>query len=134
MASLVEIEGIGKVYARKLEKVGIRGTASLLKSGATKKGRQEIARASGVSHSQVLRWVNHVDLFRVKGVSGQYAELLEASGVDSVPELAQRNVKQLVEKLAEVNKKKNLVNVLPGEARVKSWISQAKKLKRVITY
>lgn len=134
MASLVEIEGIGKVYARKLEKAGIRGTASLLKNGATKKGRQEIARASGVGHSLVLQWVNHVDLFRIKGVSGQYADLLEAAGVDSVPELAQRNPKQLVEKLAQVNKKKNLVNVLPGDARVKSWISQAKRLKRVVTY
>ncbi|HOF60295.1 MAG TPA: DUF4332 domain-containing protein [Candidatus Latescibacteria bacterium] len=134
MANLVEVEGIGEAYAKKLAAAGIRTTDALLAKGATPEGRKEIAAKSGISAKMILEWVNHVDLFRIKGVGQEYADLLEAAGVDTVPELAQRKPGNLVEKMAEVNKKKKLVRQLPVETQVARWIAQAKELPRKIKY
>jgi predicted flap endonuclease-1-like 5' DNA nuclease len=132
--NVVEIEGIGKAYAAKLDKAGIRTTEALLKKGATPNGRKEIAAASGISHELIMEWVNHTDLMRVKGVAGEYSDLLEEAGVDTVVELSKRVAENLYNKLSEVNQAKNLVNKLPGPKQVKNWIEQAKKLPRVVTY
>ncbi|HPC45932.1 MAG TPA: DUF4332 domain-containing protein [Candidatus Latescibacteria bacterium] len=134
MANLVEVEGIGETYAKKLAAAGIKTTDALLAKGATPEGRKEVAAKSGISAKMILEWVNHVDLFRIKGVGQEYADLLEAAGVDTVPELAQRKPGNLVEKMAEVNKKKKLVRQLPVETQVARWIAQAKELPRKIKY
>ena len=134
MANLVEVEGIGEAYAKKLAAAGIKTTDALLAKGTTPEGRKEIAAKTGISAKMILEWVNHVDLFRIKGVGQEYADLLEAAGVDTVPELAQRKPENLVEKMAEVNKKKKLVRQLPVETQVANWIAQAKELPRKIKY
>lgn len=134
MASLSSIEGIGNVFAKKLEKAGIRGTNSLLTRCGTKKGREEIAAATGISKKQILEWVNHADLFRIRGIGSEYADLLEAAGVDTVPELGQRNAKALHETMVKTNEKKKLVRKLPTPEQVADWAKQAKKLKRAIEY
>jgi small subunit ribosomal protein S1 len=128
------IEGIGPAYAAQLNQIGIFTTGELLEAGATPKDREELAEKSGISPKLILTWVNHCDLFRIDGVGAQYAELLEAAGVDTVPELAQRNAENLAARLAEVNAEKNLVNKLPGEASVQDWVEQAKNLPRIISY
>ncbi|MDD2696475.1 MAG: DUF4332 domain-containing protein [Anaerolineales bacterium] len=134
MAKLIDVEGIGPHYAQKLKKAGLATTDALLKKGATPKGRKDVAEKSGISESLLLQWVNHVDLYRIKGVGSEYSDLLEAAGVDTIPELAQRVADNLVKKLAEVNKAKKLVRRLPVKSQVEDWIRQAKKLPRVITY
>lgn len=134
MATLASIEGIGEKYAEKLEQVGIRGTNQFLEKGKTPEGRKEIAKTSKISEKLILEWLNHVDLFRVKGIGPEYADLLEEAGVDTVPELATRNAKNLTEAMAEVNAKKKLVRVLPKEDKVSDWVQQAKKLPRVLMY
>lgn len=134
MSKLTKIEGVGEVYSGKLKAAGVADTAALLKMGATPKGRKEIAEASGVSEMLILEWVNHVDLFRVKGIGEEYADLLEEAGVDTIPELAQRKAENLLEKLAAVNTEKNLVRRLPVLSQVVDWIEQAKQLPRVVTY
>lgn len=134
MAKLIDVEGIGAVYAEKLEQVGISTTQALLDKGASAAGRKQLVEQTGISHSLLLRWINHVDLFRIKGVAGEYAELLEASGVDSVPELAQRNPQNLHQKMTEVNAEKKLVRKIPVQSQVEDWITQAKQLPRVVTH
>jgi len=134
MAKLTEIEGVGEVYAQKLQEAGIGTTQALLEKGASPQGRQEIAGKTGITETLILQWVNHVDLFRIKGVGEEYADLLEAAGVDTVPELAQRNPENLYQKLVAVNQEKKLVRQLPTQAQVGAWIEQAKQLPRVITY
>ncbi len=134
MTKLVDVEGIGKVYAGKLATAGIASCEALLKAGATPKGRKDIAEKSGVADSLVLEWVNHVDLFRIKGVASEYSDLLEEAGVDTVPELAQRTATNLYKKMVEVNSSKKLVRKLPTESQVADWIAQAKKLPRTINY
>jgi len=134
MAKLLKVEGIGEAYAQKLQAAGVATTEALLEKGAIPQGRQEIAEATGISAKLILRWVNHVDLFRISGVGEQYADLLEAAGVDTVPELAQRNAENLYQKLLAVNEEKKLVRRPPTQAQVSGWIEQAKHLPRVITY
>ena len=128
------IEGIGPAYAAKLSKAGIRSVEALLKNGASDKGRKEIAAATGITHTSILEWVNRADLYRIKGVSSQYSDLLEKAGVDTVVELSKRVADNLYGRMVEVNKAKNLVNKMPGVKQVKKWIDQAKKLPRVVTY
>ena len=134
MAKLEDVEGIGKVYAQKLAGVGVTSTQDFLKKGATPQGRKAMAEKAGVSDKLILEWVNHVDLFRIKGVGSEYADLLEAAGVDTVPELAQRKAENLHQKLAEVNAAKKLVRRLPVLSQVQNWVEQAKALPRVIQY
>lgn len=134
MTKLIEIEGIGEVYAQKLQAIGIATLEALLEQGATPKGREEIAAQTGLSSKLILRWVNHADLFRINGIASQYAELLEAAGVDTVPELAQRNPENLHQKLLEINEEKKLVRQVAGLNQVSNWIEQAKNLPRLIFY
>jgi predicted flap endonuclease-1-like 5' DNA nuclease len=128
------VEGIGPAYGAKLNEAGIVVVLDLLNRGATRKGRAELVEATGIASGLIMKWVNHADLFRVKGVSKQFAELLEAAGVDSVPELAQRNAVNLFTRLGEVNAEKNLTGRSPYQSEVDSWVSQAKTLPRVIEY
>ena len=134
MTKLTVVEGIGGTYAAKLIETGIRTAEALLKMGATPKGRKEIAEKSGIAEKLILEWVNHVDLFRIKGVGEEYADLLEEAGVDTVVELAQRKAENLLAKMLEVNKEKKLVRQLPVIAQVSSWVEQAKKMERMIHY
>ena len=134
MAKLTEIEGVGESYAAMLKEAGVGSTDSLLDMGATPKGRKEIAEKSGINEKMILGWVNRVDLFRIKGVGEEYADLLEASGVDTVPELAQRNAENLFTKMEETNSAKNLVRAMPTKDQVSDWVAQAKKLPRKVEY
>ena len=134
MAKLEMVEGIGQEYADKLRGAGVATTEMLLEMGSTKKGREGLAEKSGISGKLILEWVNHADLFRISGVGEEYADLLEASGVDTVPELAQRRADNLHKKLAELNAVKKLVRQLPSENQVQGWIDQAKELPRKILY
>lgn len=134
MASIEQISGIGPVYGEKLRAAGIRTTEALLRAGATPQGRQELAAAIGVSADAVLKWVNRADLMRVTGIGEQYSDLLEFAGVDTVPELAQRNPDHLYQKLVEVNEEKRLVRRLPTREMVADWIAQARSLERIVSY
>lgn len=134
MTAIVDIEGIGEVYALKLKEVGISTVEALLQDGATAAGRKAIVEKTGISSKLVLAWVNRADLYRIQGVGAQYSDLLEKVGVDTVPELAQRNPANLMARMAEVNAEYKLVRKLPTEAQVAGWVDQAKKLPRVVEY
>jgi len=134
MTSLTTIEGIGEVYSGQLSEAGISTTEDLLEKAADPSGRQAIEEETGISGKLVLRWANMADLFRIKGVSEEYADLLEACGVDTVPELAQRNPENLYQALIQTNEEKQLTRGTIGESQVVSWVSDAKELPRVLTY
>jgi predicted flap endonuclease-1-like 5' DNA nuclease len=134
MTKLVAVEGIGEAYAQKLQAAGIATVEALLKQGASPQGRQELCDKTGIAENLILEWVNRVDLFRVKGVGEEYSDLLEAAGVDTVPELAQRNPENLYQKLVAANREKKRVRKLPAQAQVGDWVEQAKHLPRVVTY
>lgn len=131
---LTAIQGIAEATEAKLHTAGVTTVEELLEKGSTPKGRDEIAEKSGLSPAQVLKFVNYADLFRIKGIAGQTAELLEASGVNTVAELAQRNAANLAAKLKEVNDAKKLTGKVPTEKQVGAWIELAKTLPKKVTY
>ncbi len=134
MAKIEAIEGIGDAYAAKLREIGIKTTEQFLERAATRKGRKELAETLDISEKLILKWANRADLFRIKGIGEEYSDLLEAAGVDTVPELAQRNPENLHQKLLEVNAEKKLVRRPPSLKAVSSWVAQAKELPRVLSY
>lgn len=129
-----EIEGIGPAYAEKLIAAGIKTTEDLLTAGAKPSGRKKLEETTGISGKLILKWVNHADLFRINGVAGQFAELLEASGVDTVKEFRHRVPANLKAKMDEVNEHKNLCNRVPSVSELEKMIEQAKVLEPVVSY
>jgi len=134
MSKLSMIEGIGESFELKLKEAGVGSVEKLLEVGANKKGRDELAEKSGIAEKLILKWTNHADLFRIKGIAGEYAELLEAAGVDTVVELATRKPENLTAKILEVNKAKELVRKVPALKQIEDWVDQAKKLPRAVSY
>src|SRR5512141_340755 len=111
---IIDIQGIGPAHADKLAKVGIRTTDGLLEEGGTPAGRKKISESTGSNHDLILKWVNMADLYRIKGIGGQYSEVLEAAGVDTVVELSKRVAENLNSKMIEINQARNLINGMPG--------------------
>lgn len=134
MTKLITIEGIGETYEAKLNAVGIVTVEDLLKQCATPKGRAELEEKTGIRHDLILEWTNRADLFRVKGVGEEYSDLLEATGVDTVAELAQRNPENLYKAMVAKNTEKELVRRMPSQQQVADWVASAKSLPRVVTY
>ncbi len=131
---IVEIEGIGPVYADKLAKAGILTVDGLLEKGATRGGRKTIAEESGIDEGRVLDWVNMADLFRIKGIGPQFSELLKAAGVDTVKELRNRNAENLFAKLVEVQAEKKVTRAVPALKQVTKFVEQAKTLPPIVSY
>jgi predicted flap endonuclease-1-like 5' DNA nuclease len=129
-----DVEGIGPAYAEKLVGIGVRTTDDLLMAGGSAAGRDKLAGQTGISGKLLLEWVNHVDLMRINGVGSEYADLLEAAGVDSSAELAQRNAKNLAETFQELDAARNTVRNIPSEGVIQGWIDQAKSLDKVVSH
>ena len=134
MSKLSDIEGIGEVYSAKLEEAGITTLENLLKAGSERKGCKEIAENTGINEKLILKWTIRADLARVKGISTQYAGLLERASIDTAPELAQCRADNLHTTMVEINDKINLVRKVPALSQVKDWVAQAKELPRVVNY
>jgi hypothetical protein len=131
---ITDIEGIDRDVAATLKSAGIRSTGRLLEAARTVKGRKALAAKTGIDEKQLLCWANVADRMRIRGISKEYAELLQAAGVDTVKELKYRNPANLAQAMAEANKKRKLVRLLPSEKVVVRWIDHAKKLPLKITY
>ena len=131
---IIDIEGVGDVYAKKLTEAGINKVSELLERCAAPKGRKELAKATDIPEKLILRWTNHADLFRIKGVGPQFSELLEAAGVDTVKELRNRKADNLHKALEETNAKKKLTRVVPPLKSVEKMIAAAKALEPKMTY
>lgn len=133
--NIEDVEGIGPAYAAKLAKAGVTSTDDLLEQGAKASGRATLEASTGIEHKLILEWVNHVDLMRIKGVGSEYSDLLEAAGVDSPAELAQRNAANLANTFQEVIAAlPGDVRRIPSEAVVQGWIDQAKALPKVVEH
>jgi len=131
---IVEIEGVGDVYAKKLTAAGVNKVSELLEKCAAPKGRKALAEATEIPEKLILRWTNHADLFRINGVGPQFSELLEAAGVDTIKELRHRVAENLQKKLEEVNAQKKLTRAVPSVKEVQKMIDQAKELEPKVTY
>ena len=130
-----DVEGIGPIFAQKLQAAGVNTTDDLLERGGNQAGRASLASASGLTETQLLEWVNHADLMRINGVGSEYADLLEAAGVDSCAELAQRNAANLAQTFQELDAARpNWIRQIPSEATVAAWIAEAKTMEAVVSH
>jgi predicted flap endonuclease-1-like 5' DNA nuclease len=134
MAKIEDIEGIGASFGAKLKEAGVASVEGLLKVGSTPAGRKQLEDKTGIRHDLILKWVNHADLYRIKGIGSEYSELLEASGVDTVVELAHRNPENLFATMQAKNEEKKLVRRLPTQKQVEGWVAEAKTLPKMVTY
>ena len=131
---IIDIEGVGDVYAEKLHAAGINKVSELLEKCAAAKGRKALVEETGISEKLILRWTNHADLFRISGVGPQFAELLEAAGVDTVKEFRHRVAANLQPKLEEINAQRKICGRVPAVAEVEKMVEQAKSLEPMVTY
>jgi predicted flap endonuclease-1-like 5' DNA nuclease len=131
---IIDIEGIGPAFAEKLQAAGCQTTDDLLRAGATKAGRASLAAQTGINEGMILEWVNAADLMRINGVGSEFSDLLEAAGVDSPAELAQRNAANLAQTFGELDMARNTTRRIPSEKEVAGWIDQAKKLDKVVEH
>jgi predicted RecB family nuclease len=134
MPSIDTIGGIGVKDATKLRKARIRTTEALLRTASDRKGRRELATRTGLDEKKILGWVNRADLMRVKGIGGEYGDLLEHAGVDTVKELRRRNPKSLLGMMLEANDKKRLVRRAPTQVMVEGWVDHAKELEPIVSH
>lgn len=132
--SIAELDGIVPGIAEALKSAGIRTTEKLLEAAKDPRGRKLLAERTGLSPQCLLRTANFADKMRIKGVGEDYAELLEAAGVDTVRELKYRNPANLAKRMAEVNTRRKLVRTLPSEKAIERWIETAKALPVKISY
>ena len=128
------IEGIGPAYAEKLSEAGVKTTEGLLKAGSTKKGRVDLAATTNIPDKFILAWVNKADLMRIKGIGGQYSDLLEQVGVNTVKELRNRNADNLFNMAEKLNAEKKLVRRTPTLDEVKTWVNAAKSIVPMVKY
>lgn len=131
---IIDVEGIGEVYSKKLAKAGINTVEELLEKCCKPEGRKALAEQTEISPKLILTWANHADLMRINGVGPQFSELLEAAGVDTIKEFRHRVAENLQPKLEEINGQKNLVGRVPGLKEVEKMIEQAKELEPVMEY
>jgi hypothetical protein len=131
---LTDIAGIDRDVAAILKSVGIRSTGSLLEAARTLRGRKALAEKTKLDERRLLTWVNMADCMRVRGINKEYSDLLHAAGVDTVKDLKYRNPANLALAMADANRKRKLVRLLPSEKVVVRWIDHARKLPLKITY
>ena len=129
-----QLEGLDAEELKKLKSLGIRTTDRLLEEAKSPRGRSLLAAKTGFEQARILGWANAADRMRIKGVGEDYAELLEAAGVDTVRELKYRNPSNLARAMASANQTRNLVELLPSEKAVVRWIAYAKTLPLKISY
>jgi DNA polymerase/3'-5' exonuclease PolX len=129
-----DIQGVGEVYSEKLLAAGVSKAEQLLEQCASPKGRKELAEKTGIAQKLILRWVNHADLYRINGVGPQFAELLEAAGVDTVKEFRHRVAENLQPKLEELNAARHICGRVPALVEVKKMIELAGQLEPKVTY
>lgn len=132
--NIIDIEGIGEAQGAKLKAAGINTVEDLLDRCAASKGRKALAEETGISEKLILKWTNHADLFRINGVGPQFAELLEAAGVDTVKELRHRKADNLAAKMEEVNETRHLTRRVPSPTELQKMIDEASALEPRMTY
>lgn len=134
MASIAAIESMDRRDATKLRKAGVRTTDGLLKTAATRTGRRRLAKDADLTESEILAWVNRADLMRIKGIGSEYADLLEAAGVDTIRELRRRNPDRLLIVMTDLNLRRRLIRRLPTNGMVAGWIEAAKGIEPLVTH
>lgn len=131
---IIEIKGVGPSYSEKLESLNIKTTYDLLKKCTTPQDRRKISKKSKISETIILKWVNMIDLLRIKGIGVEISEFMEYLGTDTINKLANSDPEILFQKMKDLNNNKNIIKRTPTLRKVENWISQAKEIPRIVKY
>ena len=124
-----KIAGIGPAVAMKLATADVRTTDALLAACSGRRDRRLLSERTGLPERQLQRFVNMADLMRIRGIGGDFAELLDAAGVRTVRDLSRRRAFNLAAKLSIVNAARKLSRRAPSASMAERWIAQARELK-----
>ena len=91
MNSIDSINGMTHTEATKLRRARVRTTTTFLQIASSRSGRALLTKETGISSPKLLRWAKRAELMKIKDLGKDYADLLEAVGVESVSELRRRN-------------------------------------------
>lgn len=122
------VKGLSPDVRTKLEAEGIRNTQQLLEHTQSVKQRTELAHKIGTTAGVLKELANRADLMRLKGVGGDFSNLLEEAGVNSCKELQHRLPEKLQKTLADIHTSKKIGHHAPTLAQVTEWIGEAKSL------
>jgi tetratricopeptide (TPR) repeat protein len=128
-----QLPGMKSATIKKMQDEKIFSRAEFLLRGQNPTMRTQLSRKLNIPLDALLYWLNLSDLMRIPEINIHAAVLLEEVGVDTIPELAQRNEQNLFSALEKANNKKQSIDELTLE-KVKKWIEQAKTLERTIFY
>lgn len=107
MRDIEEIQGIGEVYQKRLNKSNIYTVADLLTAGTRVRSKVELASMLEVDHNKLTDWLNQAELMTIKDIEGRVAEVLADINVTSLAQLAEQDAEALLaaynQRVAEVN-------------------------------
>lgn len=120
---VIQVEGIGPVFAARLNAIGIITTDQLL---AANPG--DVAQRVEATPELVSEWQDMARLMRVKGVGAQTAELLVRAGIRNPAQLAKETPEHLSASIEEAiaGKKVKVANIQVTPAVAKRWIEGAR--------
>jgi len=128
MNSIDSINGMTHTEATKLRRARVRTTVTFLQIASTRSGRALLTKETGITSPKLLHWAKRAELMKIKNLGRDYADLLEAVGVESVADLKRRNPESLHEMMQNVNQVKKIVDRMPSLKRVTNWINDSKDI------
>ena len=128
MNSINSINGMTHTEATKLRRARVRTTVTFLQIASTRSGRALLTKETGITSPKLLHWAKRAELMKIKNLGRDYADLLEAVGVESVTDLKRRNPESLHEMMNNANQAKKIVDRMPSLKRVANWIDDSKDI------
>ena len=128
MNSIDSINGMTHTEATKLRRARVRTTVTFLQIASTRSGRALLTKETGITSPKLLHWAKRAELMKIKNLGRDYADLLEAVGVESVADLKRRNPESLHEMMKNANQVKKIVDRMPSLKRVTNWIDDSKDI------
>ena len=125
MNSIDSINGMTHTEATKLRRARVRTTTTFLQIASTRSGRALLTKETGINSPKLLHWARRAELMQIKNLGKDYADLLEAVGVESVSDLKRRNPEALLDVMQKRNSKNQIVDRMPSLKKVTSWIEDA---------
>ena len=128
MNSIDSINGMTHTEATKLRRARVRTTVTFLQIASTRSGRALLTKETGITSPKLLHWAKRAELMKIRNLGRDYADLLEAVGVESVADLKRRNPESLHEMMHNANQAKKIVDRMPSLKRVTNWIDDSKDI------
>jgi predicted flap endonuclease-1-like 5' DNA nuclease/Zn finger protein HypA/HybF involved in hydrogenase expression len=121
---VIDIEGIGPEYSKRLAEQGINTVTDLRGADPTILGV-----GIDVPADTIREWQGMAELMDIKGIGPQFSELLVKSGIASVKELSEADPDELLAKIDATNASRTvrIQGAGVGKKTVKNWINAAKK-------